>query len=158
MDAKTIADTLRDKKLGQFFSVTMQRPAKTLKGVTEVVEKRTTMMGQLCDYARRGAVVAAVKDGTRDEPELPSHISHSFNDGNVKFWAGNNGKTYLPVPLAGKSTVTWFLNGQEVDYAQVEPFLLAADKPKERKDADELAESGQVPFVGIDIENILEVK
>ena len=76
----------------------------------------------------------------------------------VKFWAGKNGKTYLPVPLAGKSTVTWFLNGNEVEYAQVESFLLASDKPKERKDAEELAENGQVPFVGIDTENILEVK
>ncbi|MGZ9909763.1 hypothetical protein ACXYS1_27090, partial [Escherichia coli] len=71
---------------------------------------------------------------------------------------GRNGSVYLPMPLAGnKSKVTWFLGGEQVTYAEVEPFLLAADKPRESKSKEELAEIGQAPFVGINIENILEV-
>ena len=159
MDAVSISKALETRKTGSFFSLTMKRPAKTLKGVTEVIEKETVMTGQLCDYSARAAVKNAVAEGSRDEVELPSHISHSFKEGNVKFWAGKNGKTYLPMPLAGnKSKVTWYLGGEPVEYSEVEPYLLASDKPKERKDRDELAELGQVPFVGIDIENILEVR
>lgn len=158
MDAASISKALETRRQGSFFSLTMKRLAKTLKGVTEVIEKETTMAGQLCDYSARAAVKNAIAEGERDAPELPSHISHSFKEGNVKFWAGKNGKTYLPMPLAGNNTkVTWYLGGEPVDYKTVEPYLLAADKPKERKDKEELAELGQVPFVGIDIENIISV-
>jgi len=159
MDAVSISKALEGRKQGSFFSITMRRPAKTLKGVTEVVEKQTVMTGQLCDYSARAAVKNAVAEGEREAPELPSHISHSFTEGGVKFWMGKNGSVYLPMPLAGnKSKVTWFLGGEPVEYAEVESFLLASDKPKERKDKDELAELGQVPFVGINVENILEVR
>lgn len=157
MDAVSISQALEGRKQGSFFSITMKRLAKTLKGVTEVVEKQTIMTGQLCDYSARAAVKNAVAEGERDAPELPSHISHSFTEGGVKFWQGKNGSVYLPMPLAGKSKVTWFLGGEQVDYSEVEPYLLASDKPKERKDKDELAELGQVPFVGVNVENILEV-
>lgn len=159
MDAVSISKALEGRQTGTFFSITMRRPAKTFKGVTEVIEKMTIMTGQLCDYSARAAVKNAVADGERDAPELPSHISHSFKEGNVKFWQGNSGKIYLPMPLAGnKSKVTWFMGGEVVDYATVEPYLTSADRQKEHKTKEELAEVGQVPFVGIDIENILEVR
>lgn len=159
MDAKTIAKTLEGRKAGSFFSVKMRKVAKTFKGVTEVVEKESVMTGQLCDYSARFAVKNAVAEGERDAPELPSHIENSFMEGSVKFWQGKTGAVYLPMPLTGNKTrVQWYLGGNPVEYAEVEPFLTSADKPKERKDKDELAEIGQVPFVGINIENILEVK
>lgn len=157
MDAVSISQALEGRKQGSFFSITMKRLAKTKKGVTEVVEKQTIMTGQLCDYSARAAVKNAIAEGERDAPELPSHISHSFTEGGVKFWMGKNGSVYLPMPLAGKPKTTWFLGGEQVDYSEVEPYLLASDKPKERKDKDELAEVGQVPFVGVNVENILEV-
>ena len=158
MDAVSISQALEGRKQGSFFSITMKRLAKTLKGVTEVVEKETTMTGQLCDYSARAAVKNAVAEGERDAPELPSHISNTFNVGGVKFWQGNNGAVYLPMPLAGnKSKTTWYLGGEPVEYAEVEPYLLASDKPKERKGKEELAEIGQVPFVGVNVENILKV-
>lgn len=159
MDATSIAKALENRKPGSFFSVKMRKVAKTFKGVTEVVEKESTMTGQLCDYSARAAVKNAVNEGERDAPELPSHIENSFMEGSVKFWQGKTGTVYLPMPLAGNKTkVQWYLGGNPVEYAEVEPYLTSADKPKERKDKDELAEIGQVPFVGINIENILEVR
>lgn len=157
MDAASIAKALEGRKPGSFFSVTVRRPAKVRKGTTEVIEKMTVMTGQLCDYAARAAVKNAVADGERDAPELPSHISHSFKEGNVKFWQGNNGEVYLPMPMAGKSTVTWFLGGEPVDYSEVEPYLLAADKPKPHKTKEELAELGQVAFSATSLKNIIDV-
>jgi len=159
MDAVSISKALANRTQGSFFAITMKRLAKTLKGVTEVIEKETIMTGQLCDYAKRAAVKNAVADGDREAPELPSHIESVFHVGGVKFWQGKSGKTYLPMPLAGnKSKVTWFLGGEPVEYSEVEQYLLASDKPKKAQDKDELAEKGQVPFVGIDIDNILEVR
>jgi hypothetical protein len=158
MERKAIVEALANKKPGQFFSVEIRRAAKVLKGVTEDIEKLTKMTGQLCDYSARGPVKTAIAEGTRDAPELPSHIASSFREGNVKFWEGKNGKIYLPMPLSGNhSTVVWFLNGVEVPYDDVEGYLLAADKPKKRPDAAELAEKGQVAFAGVDIDNIVAV-
>jgi hypothetical protein len=158
MDAASIAKALENKKAGSFFSVKMRKLAKTFKGVAEVVEKESIMTGQLCDYSARFAVKNAVAEGERDAPELPSHIKNSFTVGSVRFWQGKNGSVYLPMPLAGNKTkVQWYLGGNPVEYSEVEPLLTSADKPKERKDRDELAEIGQVPFVGINVENILEI-
>jgi hypothetical protein len=163
MDTKAIAEALSNKNRGSFYSLLMQRPAKMLKGITLNIEKRTQMTGQLCDYSVRAAVKNAVADGLRDAPELPSHIEKSFVEGNVRFWQGKDkneipGKIYLPMPLAGsKSNVTWLLDGVVVSYDDVSQYLLAADKPRKKQDKEELAEKGQVPFVAVDIENILQV-
>lgn len=158
MNAQAIANALNTRNTGQFFTVLMRRPAKTFKGVSEVVEKESEMQGILCDYANRAPVKAAVADGMRDEPELPSHIEKSFKIGNVRFWQGKNGKTYLPVPATGNTPkAKWFLNGEEVTKAEVEPYLLASEtRPQPTK--DELEEKGQARFFGIDIANILEVR
>lgn len=158
MDTKGIVKALEGRKSGQFFKIVMRRPAKTLKGVTEVIEKMTVMTCQLCDYNVRAAVKNAVEDGIREAPELPSHIDSIFKVGNVKFWLGKKGSIYLPAPLAGsKNKVTWFMGGEEVAYDEVESYLLSTDKPKKRQDKEKLAENGQVPFIGVDIANILEI-
>ena len=159
MDAVAIANALADKKAGQFYTLKMRREAKTFKTYSgDTIEKETTMQGILCDYANRAPVKNAVADGMRDEPELPSHIQSSFKIGNVNFWAGKNGKTYLTVCATGNSPkVQWYLGGIECKKSDVLPFLLASEN-SEPKDKDELADEGQAVFFGIDVTNILEVR
>jgi membrane carboxypeptidase/penicillin-binding protein PbpC len=158
MQVNEIVQALSSKNKGAFFSVTILKNCATLKSATEVVEKETRMTVQFCDYSARAAVKNAVEDGTREAPELPSHIEKTFTEGNVKFWQGRNGTIYMPLPLAGsKSTAHWYLNGEEVPYKEVEPYLLASEKPKVKKDKEELAEKGQVPFVAPKIENIIRI-
>lgn len=160
MDAVSISKALEGRPRGGFFSLTMKVVAQTYKTVTQVIEKETVMTGQLCDYSVRAPVKDAVAEGERDAPELPKHISHAFMQGSVKFWMGNNGTVYFPMPLVNnaKKKVTWFLEGEPVEYAEVEPYLMAASKPKKHKTNDELAELGQVAFVAIKVENIQEVR
>jgi membrane carboxypeptidase/penicillin-binding protein PbpC len=157
MDAVSISKALEGRKTGAFFSIKMKRPAKLLAAFKNlVVDKESTMTGQL-DYSARAAVKNAVADGERAAPELPSHIKESFMVGNVKFWRGNTDKVYLPMPLSGaKPKVQWYLDGEPCDKADVEMYLQASEKSKPQ-DKEELADKGQVPFVGISVENILEV-
>lgn len=158
MDAKAIAQALESKKAGQFFTIKMRRPAKTFKGVTEVVEKETEMQGILCDYANRGPVKAAIASGERDEPETPSWVTNVYKIGNVKFWESAKGETYLCVPTTGNTPkVQWYLEGQPVDKADVQHLLLASENPKPQ-DKAEMAEKGQAAFNAIKVDNILEVR
>lgn len=159
MDAVSISNALSSRKAGSFYTILMRRTAKVFKTYDgAIIEKESTVQGILCDYANRAPVKAAVADGLRDEPELPSHIANAFKIGNVNFWAGKNGKTYLTVCAAGNPPkVQWYLDGSPVKKSDVEQYLLASEKT-EPKPADELAENGQAKFFGIDVENILEVR
>lgn len=158
MDAVSISNQLADRKAGSFYSVTMRRQAKTFKTYTGgVIEKESTMTGILCQYANRAPVKNAVEDGIREEPELPSHIQNSFKIGNVNFWAGKNGKTYLTFCAVGKPKVQWYLDGEPCNKADVAEYLLASETSKPI-DKSETEEKGQAVFFGIDVENILSVR
>jgi hypothetical protein len=158
MDAISIAKLLANRAAGSFYSVTMKRRAKTFKTYTGgVIEKESTMTGILCLYANRAPVKTAVEDGIREEPELPSHIANSFKIGNVNFWAGKNGKTYLTLCAIGKPKVQWYLDGEPCAKSDVQEFLLASETSKPI-DKDETEEKGQAVFFGIDVENILSVR
>lgn len=158
MEAREIAEKLEGRKAGSFFSLTTHRAVKTFKGCESIIEKESIMQGMLCEYSNRAAVKDGVEDGIREEPELPTWVKEKFKLGNCNFWLGNTGEVYLCVPLTGNEPkAKWFMDGEECNYADVEPFLLASEKPK-RVSKDELAEKGQVPFCGINVKNIIDVR
>ena len=155
MHETTIAQALENRQRGGFFTLYVDRPANTRKGVTQDIRKQSVLQGQLCDYANKKIVREAVEDGIRDTPVLPSYVKEQFVLQNVSFWRGNNGQVYLPVPLVGnKPQVTWIMDGVEVAKEDIAPLLLAS----ELRESQPNEEAGQVAFVGIKVENIVEVR
>ena len=163
MDAQAISEVFATKPKGSIFQITVKRPCKCYKGITDVVEKESHYQGQFTDYSRRAAVREAVEAGERDAPELPSYVEESFFVGDVRFWRGKEkdgkpGQEYFPMPVTGnKAKVTWYLNGESCNYDAVEAILTAADKIKEQPTKEELAGKGQVPFNAIKLENIVAI-
>lgn len=159
MNTQEISQALADKKNGTIFTFTTRRPAKIRKSAGDVnIEKVAVMQGMVgTQYADRKPVREAVANGERDEVELPSHIQESFQVGKTRFWRGNNGKEYLPVCITGnKSQVTWLLDGEEVEFDAIKDHLLASEYAKSPS-KEELADKGQVPFIGITVDNILAI-
>lgn len=152
-----IAQTLSKKRAGSIFTLVIQREAKTFKGSPRI-EKVTKMQGMLCDYANRTPVKEGVASGIRGEVELPSHIEKSVFVEGVRFWQGSKGQIYLPVTVSGnKQEVIWLLEGRPVQKSEIEQYLLSSEK-QVKPDKEELAEKGQVPFVSVKIENVIEVR
>ena len=159
MNTKEISQALADKKNGTIFTFTTRRPAKIRKSAGDMnIEKMAVMQGMVgTQYADRKPVREAVANGEREEVELPSHIAETFNVDGTRFWRGNNGKEYLPVCITGnKSQVTWLLDGAEVDFDAIKEHLLASEYAKSPS-KEELADKGQVPFIGIAVDNILAI-
>lgn len=154
-----ISTALESRKGGQFVTVFISRPAHlraAFKGMD--IRKNSRVQVQLASYANRKAVKEAVEAGTRDAPELPSHISHVETIGNVRFWKGKNGKTYFPYPVIGGNTTSEYVqNGNVVDAESIRQFCLASEFPN-RASVETLAERGQVPFIGVTVENIKDIK
>jgi len=155
MHESTIAQALENRQRGGFFTLYVDRPANIRKGVAEDIRKQSVFQGQLCDYSAKKIVREAIADGTRDEPVLPSYVKESFYVGNVRFWRGQNGQVYFPVPLVGnKPQVTWTKDGTVVTRDEIAPLLLAS----ELRESTPSEEKSQVAFVGIKVENIVEVR
>lgn len=155
MDIDSIAQSISERGLGQMFTVEMIRPAKVRSGVAIDIQKHSVFQGQHCDYANRTPVREAVEAGVRSEPELPRHISHSFIVDGVRFWQGFNNEIYLPVVLfGGNSKTTWYRNSQPVEKTDIAMYLLASENTERKDNTDK----GQVPFVGINIQNILSIQ
>lgn len=159
MNTATIAAEISKKQKGQFFTLEILREAKTRKGVGVEILKRSVCQGMASvDYARRTAVMAAVEAGNREAPQLPSWIEESFtSEEGVRFWRGKNGKEYLPVCITKHLNTVWIVNGQEVPFDTIKEFLLASEYPK-KVDKEELEEKGQVPFIGVGVENIAAIR
>lgn len=156
MTTKQIAEVLANTRKGMFFSVTVRRAAKTFKGVTAHIVKTTTMTCQNADYAARKAVREAVEAGEREAPVLPSYVTEVFTEGGVKFWRGKNGSVYFPVPVTNAGTPTWEMDGAQVQKCDIEHLLLASEKSAPA-DKEDLADKGQVPFIGVNIDNIIAI-
>jgi len=158
MNAAQIAEEISRKQKGQFFTLEVRRPAKTRKGVEDKIEKLSIIQGQASvDYSKRKAVREAVEAEERAAPELPSWITESFLEGEVRFWRGKEGQEYLPVCTVGKQKNTWLKNGEKVDFEDIKDQVLAAEYPK-KVDVEAMAEKGQVPFNGIKVENIKAIR
>lgn len=111
------------------------RPAKTFKTCAETVEKHVRMVGRMgLDYNNLQAV-----QEKRESGELPSDpqplpwgvwaifpwlIEHKGTH-YVRLYKGTSAKV--------RPSVSWTLNGKPVEYAIVEPLLLASEKGEERE-------------------------
>lgn len=155
MTTNQIAEALANTRKGQFFSVTIQRPAKVFKGVTDTIVKTTTVTAQNADYAARAAVREAVESGDREAPVLPSFVTNVVVIDGVKFWEGKNG-FYLPVPVTNHGNPVWTRNGVEVKKEDISDLLLASEK-SEPVSKDDLADKGQVPFIAVNVDNIIAI-
>jgi hypothetical protein len=157
METNQIALQLSTKKAGQIYGVTVTRPGKVRKGVTDEIFKTSVMQGQLTEYAKRKPVRKAVEAGEREPVKLPSHIKESVSVDGVRFWLGYNGEYYLPVCQNGnKPKVTWTRNGEEVSFAEIESDLLASEKPRQVT-KEEVEEKGQALFFAPNVKNVAAI-
>jgi hypothetical protein len=159
MTTEQVAAALATKRKGTIFTLRVARPAKLRAGSRDMdIVKASVMQGMAnTDYASRGPVREAVALGERDAPALPKHIEKTFTENDVKFWKGHNGEIYLPVCLTGNhAEVTWLQDGEEVSLDEIKDHLLASEYAS-RTDKDDLAERGQVPFIGVNVKHIESV-
>jgi hypothetical protein len=155
MEINEISQILSQRGAGQAFTVEMIRPGKVRKGTAQDIQKHSVFQGQHCDYANRSPVREAIEAGVRGEPELPGHVAYSFVEDGVRFWQGKNSEVYLPVVIFdGHNKVTWYSNGVEVSKSDIAMYLLASENSKPKDNTDK----GQVPFVGINIKHILDIR
>jgi hypothetical protein len=155
MQIEEIAQILSQREAGQVFTVEMIRPGKVRKGTAQDIQKHSVFQGQHCDYANRSPVREAIEAGVRGEPELPGHIAYSFQENGVRFWQGKNSEVYLPVVVFDShKKSTWYSNGVEVPKSDIAMYLLASETSKPKDNTDK----GQVPFVGINIKHILDIR
>jgi hypothetical protein len=159
MTPHEISDALETRKGGQFVTVFISRPAHLRAAFAHMnIRKISRVQLQLADYANRAPVKEAVENGTREAPVLPKHISHVETIGNVRFWIGFNGKTYLPYPvIPGNTTTEYTMNGKVVTADVIKSYCLASEFPN-RPSVEALAERGQVPFIGVTVENVMDIR
>lgn len=118
---------------GQHVKITWQRSAKLRKGTDHLVFKRTTAHVRAgINYSNLTDIREGIEKGTREPVEgLPWGV---WREGFQNFIIDNGEKEYIRLYPASfdnlKPQVTWLLDGREVEYAEVEPYLLASEKPK----------------------------
>jgi len=121
---------------GQNLSAIIGKELKTRKGVTDCVEKVTSIVvrGGI-DYDNQAVVQEGRENGTLPEEnaglpwgqwaEFPYHITHKEQD-YVRFYSASG--------LAFEPKVEYYLNGVQVDKATIQPLCLASEFPN-RQDA-----------------------
>lgn len=155
---EAIAAAIEGRGKGQYYSLVMRRPGKLRKSAGDMnIVKESRVTGQLADYSHRSSVRTAVEEGERDAPELPGYVERVSYIGNVKFWHGRNGKTYLPVTVAQSHTAQWYWNDAPVEIATIAEYLLASETA-ERESKAEIEEKGQAQFFAVSLDNIASIR
>jgi hypothetical protein len=155
MNILDIVFSFQNKKAGTFQRVVIARECKTFKGCSHTVSKRETLQRlHNVNYANRSAVSYGVSMGLRETPHLPEW-AEQFHTNGVRFIRHKgNGQVYLPLDIEGmEPRVQWFLDGQECDFASVEPYLLASEK-QEKPSKAELHANHWERHIRVKIENI----
>lgn len=128
-----IADitTILSTRKGANLSAIIGKELKTRKGVTDCVEKLTSIVirGGI-DYDNQKAVIEGREDGTLPEENaglpwgqwvnFPYHIEHKGTD-YVRFYSASG------LPFTPKTE--YFLNGEMVDKSQIQSLCLASEFP-----------------------------
>ena len=134
MNAQDIVNQLRNHK-GQNQKLTWTRPAHTRKAFEGMITKTTTAIVRAgIDYANLASIKQGIESGERDEVgPLPWGEWIEF-----PFTIGHKGNEYVrlyPSSFAGMpKTTTWAMNGKPVSFADVAPYLLASELPKDDDD------------------------
>ena len=117
-------------KRGQFLSVVWQRAAKVLKHCTHVIEKRV-----VAHSIRAGVIydnMANVQD-KRESGDLPATNAGLpwgswFLFPHIIEYKGGYYFRFALNPGVSKFETTWVMDGREVSFETVEPYLLASEK------------------------------
>jgi hypothetical protein len=132
VDIKNILSTRKGSNLSAIFG----KELKTRKGVTDCVEKVTSIVvrGGI-EYDNQKVVIEGREDGTLPSEnaglpwgqwaEYPFHIEHKGTD-YVRFYSASG--------IAFEPKVEYYLNGELVDKATIQPLCLASEFPN-RQDA-----------------------
>lgn len=135
MKAQQVIEILCSRK-GQHVLAVWERPVKTFKASGVIVTKRTSAYVRAgINFANLSSVKNAIEAGERGEVQalpscqewesFPFILRHKTKGTQyVRLFPPANGFDNLPKPQT-----EWTLNGQPSSYAQVEPHLLAEEKP-----------------------------
>ena len=157
MKKAEIIKAMAARKGGQFFTLNVKRQAKKLKAYNEEnLEKQSMITCQLASYARRQPVMSAIQAGVRDTPKTPQWVQKVEKIGELTFWQHSNGQEYLAAPMISSHKVAWLENGVITDLAHIKNKLQKVETTKKPSKA-ELAQKGQVRFVAVKLENILDI-
>jgi hypothetical protein len=131
MNAKQIVSLVASHK-GQNLRASWERQAKTFKDCALNIRKSTSCIVRAgIDYANLASVKSEIELGTRDAVEpLPWGTWQEF-----PFIIAHKGQEYVRLyPASGfaadvKPQVDWTIDGRPASYREVEPYLLASEKP-----------------------------
>lgn len=164
MNESTLADIITAKANFEgpapFGSLVYKRPLKTLKTVSQTVEKRARLAVKLCPYNRLKAVREAVEADEREAPTLnrnlvPESVTPTAIKG-VYFATTVKGTRVICLPDLGPSgKSTYFIDGQEAEKDKVKGLCYASefsDLPSKQ----DLANKGQSFFKMVSLENIID--
>lgn len=132
MKAIEIVEAIQNKK-GTNVQAIWQRPAKTLKTFAGSIQKRTkTYVRSGISYSNLSDVKEAIAAGERGE--VQSLPWGQWRTGFERYIIEHKGVEYVRLYPASfenlRANVEWLLNGQVVEYQDVEPYLLASEKLK----------------------------
>lgn len=132
MKAQDIVNQIKNSK-GQHLKIVWQRTVKTFKTFDGIISKRTAAFVRTgIDYANLSQIKAEFASGERETVEsLPFG---EWRKGAEKYIIDHKGVEYIRLYPAVfenlKAEVEWSMNGKPATFAEVEPFLLASEKPK----------------------------
>jgi hypothetical protein len=137
MEASAIVERLKGHK-GQHVPIQWERTLKTLKGVEDVITKRTFAYVRAgIDYANLASVREGIESGEREEVQpLPASdvwVEFPFILRNTK--TGEDKVRLYPATftnLAERRRVEYFINGQPATFEQVRPLCRASEFPTSR--------------------------
>jgi len=150
-DAKAIIAALLGHK-GQHVAITWKRELETYKGTTQKVEKQTVAHVRTgIEYSNLASVKQGIASGERDEVQ-PLPTWQEWGEFPYILRHKGNGTEYVrlfPASFANlKPSVSYFIDGQPVSKADVEPLVTA----KEKSERDEPA-----PVFNVKVNSILSI-
>ena len=105
------------------------RPAKTFKGVSDVITKQVQMAGRIgIEYDNQKTVIEKRENGAlpTENAGLPWGVWETY-----PYLIAHKGQKYLRLYKStnakAKASVTWFKNGLEVTKEEIAPLLLASE-------------------------------
>jgi hypothetical protein len=130
---QTILESVVSAQKGANISLCWRRKAKTKKSAANLLIEK-----EVCTVGRVGVNYDNIKTTIegRETGELPSqNAGLPWGQWQMyPFLIEHKGQVYLRMTRGTSDKVTpyvqWYLNGAEVTYSQIEPYILASEKPK----------------------------
>lgn len=138
MKTLDVLNAIQHRK-GQNLRAVWQREAHCCKGhkVPRIEKRTSTLVRTGIDFANLGSVKAGIEAGEREAVQ-PLASWQEWASFPFILRAKKGGTEYVRLyhaSFANKPHVEWLLEGRAVPFSEVEPYLLASEKPKEDKEA-----------------------